>query len=74
MTLIIKSSRGANYLYFQAGPKSLYIAPENDHSKAKQENVIEALKYTRERINHYNDSFDELLQFLPPKERKRYVR
>lgn len=74
MTLIVKISRGAKYLYFQAGPTSLYIAPEDDHSKAKQENVIKALEYTRERISHYNESFDELLQFLPPRERKQYTR
>ena len=74
MTLITKTSSGADYLYFQAGPKSLYIAPKNDPSKAKQENVIKALEYTRERINHYNKSFDELLQFIPPSERKKYAK
>jgi len=74
MTLIVKTSRGAKYLYFQAGPKSLYIAPKDDPSKAKQENVIKALEYTQERIDHYNKSFDEILQFLPPKERKQHAR
>ena len=72
--MIVKTSRGAKYLYFQAGPKSLYIAPKDDPSKAKQENVIKALEYTQERINHYNKSFDEILQFLPPKERKQYAK
>ncbi|MDE0525082.1 MAG: hypothetical protein OXI27_00560 [Thaumarchaeota archaeon] len=74
MALIVKISRGAKYLYFQAGPKSLYIAPQGDPSKAKQENVVKALEYTRERINHYNASFDELLQFLPAKERKQHAK
>ena len=74
MALITKTSNGAQYLYFQAGKKSLYIAPQNDPSKAKIENVIEALEYTQERINHYHESLDELLQFLPAKERKQYAR
>lgn len=52
----------------------MYIAPKNNHSKAKQENVIKALEYTKERMNHYAASFDEILQFLPPRERKQYVR
>lgn len=72
MTLIVKTSRGAKYLYFQAGPKSLYIAPKDDPSKAKTENVKKAIEYTQERIKHYDASLDELLQFLPPKERKQY--
>ena len=74
MTLITKRSSGADYLYFQAGKKSLYIAPQSDPSKAKIENVVEALEYTQERINHYHKSLDELLQFLPAKERKQYAR
>ena len=74
MTLIVKTSRGAKYLYFQAGSKSLYIAPQDDPSKAKTENVKKAIEYTRERIGHYNASLDELLQFLAPKERKQYTR
>lgn len=74
MTLITKTSSGADYLYFQAGPKSMYIAPKNDRTKAKVENVIKALEYTRERMDHYAASYDELLQFLPPKERKQYAR
>lgn len=74
MTLIVKTSRGAEYLYFQAGPKSLYIAPKNNPSKAKVENVKKALDYTKERISHYNESLEELLQFLPAKERRQYTR
>lgn len=74
MTLIVKTSRGAKYLYFQAGPKSIYIAPKDDFSKAKLDNVVKALDYTQERIDHYKESIDELLQFLPPKERKQYAR
>ena len=74
MTLITKTSSGANYLYFQVGTKSMYIPPKNDPSKAKTDNVIKAPEYTLERIAHHNRVYDELLQFLPPKERKRYVR
>ena len=72
MTLIVKISRDVKYLYFQAGKESLYIAPKDNSSKVKVENVIKALDYTQERINHYRESFDELLKFLPPKERKKY--
>ncbi len=72
MALITKTSRRAEYLYFQAGKESLYIAPKNDPSRAKRDNVAKALDYTQERINHYNESFDELLKFLPAKERRRY--
>ena len=61
-------------MYIQTGPKSMYIAPKGDPTKAKQENLIRALEYTQERISHHNESLDELLQFLPPKERKRYAR
>ena len=74
MALIVKISRGAKYLYFQAGPTSLYIAPQDDPSKAKIENVKKAVDYTRERIKHYDESLEELLRFLPAKERKRYER
>ena len=74
MTLITKTSSGADYLYFQAGTTSMYIAPKDNHSKAKIENVIKALEYTQERMDHYVASYDELLQFLPPKERKQYTR
>ena len=74
MALIVKTSRGAKYLYFQAGAKSLYIAPKDDPSKAKIENVKKAVDYTRERIKHYDESLEDLLQFLPTKERKRYER
>lgn len=74
MTLIVKTSRGSKYLYFQAGSKSLYIAPKDDPSKAKTENVKKALDYTKERMKHYAASYDELLQFLSPKERKQHAR
>jgi len=74
VTLTVKISRGAKYLYFQAGKESIYIAPKNDPSKAKLENVARALDYAKERIDHYTESFDELLTFLPPKERRRYAK
>ena len=73
MALTVKTSRGAKYLYYQAGKESIYIAPKDDPSKAKIENVMRALDYAQERIDHHTESFDELLEFLPPKERKRYV-
>ena len=74
MTLVIKTSKDAKYLYFQAGKVSLYIAPKNNPSKAKIENVIRALDYAQEWLDHYTESFNELLKFLPPKERKKYAR
>ncbi len=74
MTLITKRSRGAKYLYFQAGAKSLYIAPKDDPSKARIENVRKAVEYTKEWIKHYDESLEELLKFLPTKERKQHAR
>ena len=74
MALIVKTSRGTKYLYFQAGPKSLYIAPKDDPSKAKIENVKKAVDYTIGRIKHYDESLEELLRFLPAKERRLYER
>ena len=74
MTLITKISNGAEYLYFQAGKKSMYIAPKNDRSKARIENVIKALEYTQDRMEHYAASYDELLQLLPPAECKKYAK
>lgn len=56
MVLITQTSSGAQYLYFQAGPKSLYIASKGDPSKAKLENVVRAVKYVQERIKYNNES------------------
>lgn len=74
MALQTKSSRGAEYLYFQAGRASLYIAPKGAPSKAKVENVVRALDHVQARLDHYGGAFDELLAFLPPEERRRYAR
>lgn len=74
MTLTVKTSRGSKYLYFQAGNESLYIAPKNNPSRAKMDNVVKALDHVRGRIDHHEASFDDLLDFLPPKERRRYTR
>ena len=73
MVLSVKVSRGIDYLYFQAGKDSIYIGPKDDPAKAKPENVIRALDYSRERVDHYLKSFDELLPFLPEKTRKQYL-
>ncbi len=73
MTLTVKISKDVEYLYFQAGKESLYIAPKNNPSKAKTENVIKALNYSKERADHYLDSFEELLSLLPADIRKQYV-
>ncbi|MDE0525018.1 MAG: hypothetical protein OXI27_00230 [Thaumarchaeota archaeon] len=73
MTLSVKSLNGIEYLYFQAGKASVYIGPRDDPAKAKTENVIRALDHTRERMDHYDDSFDELLSFLSPDARRQYL-
>ena len=74
MTLSIKIARGKEYLYFQAGKESLYICPKDNPVKVKMENLVRALEHTRERMEHYATSYDELLKLLPPKERKSYAR
>lgn len=74
MTLSIKIARGKEYLYFQAGKESLYICPKDNPAKAKMENLVRALEHTQERMDHYSTSYEELLQLLPPKERKSYIR
>ena len=73
MVLSVKISRGIEYLYFQAGKDSIYIGPKGDPAKAKSDNVIRALDYSRERTDHYLKSFDELLPFLPEVTRKQYL-
>ncbi len=74
VTPITKTSSGTDYLYFQAGSKSMYITPKNDPSKTWAENIVKALKYTHERIAHYDKAYDELFQFPPRKEHKQYAR
>jgi len=73
MTINIKTLKGIRYLYFQAGSRSLYIGPEDDPAKAKQDNVISALDYSQERADHYLDSLDELLPLLPDRMREQYA-
>ena len=73
MTLNIKISKGIEYQYFQAGKTSLYIGPKGDPEKAKVENVIKALDYSRKREAHYMKFFDELLPLLPVKIREQYL-
>jgi len=73
MTLSVKSLNGIEYLYFQAGKASVYIGPRDDPARAKTENVVRALDHTRDRMDRYADSFDELLSFLPPDARRQYL-
>ena len=73
MTLITKVSGGIEYLYFQAGKDSVYLGPKDEPAKAKMKNVMRALDYTRERIDHYTNSLDELLPLLPPDARRQYI-
>ena len=73
MTLSVKRLNGIEYLYFQAGKASVYIGPQNEPARAKVDNVMRALDHTRERMDHYAGSFDELLSFLPPDAREQYL-
>lgn len=73
MGLTIKISKGKEYLYFQAGKKSIYIGPRDDVSRVKVENVMEALEYSQERVQHYMESLDDLLALLPELLREQYL-
>ena len=73
MGLTVKISKGREYLYFQAGKRSIYIGPKDDVSRAKTENVIRALEHSQERVQHYLESLDELLALLPEPLREQYL-
>ena len=73
MTLNVKVARGHEYLYFQAGKESIYIGPKGNPKKSKPGNVARALDYSRERIDHYTKSFDELLPYLPTEIREQHL-
>ena len=73
MVLNTKVSKGIEYLYFQAGKDTLYIGPKDKPEKAKEDNVIRALEHVRERLDHYAESYDELLPFLTTKTRGQYA-
>ena len=73
MGLTVKISKGREYLYFQAGKRSIYIGPKDDASKVKAENVVRALEYSQERVSHYLESLDELLALLPEPMRGQYI-
>lgn len=73
MGLTVKISKGREYLYFQAGRDSIYIGPKDDASRAKAENVIRALDYSRERVRHYLESLDELIPLLPEPLREQHL-
>ena len=73
MGMTVKVSKGREYLYFQAGRKSIYIGPKDDISRVKTENVARALEYSQERVSHYLESLDELLALLPEPTRGQYI-
>ena len=73
MTLNVKVARGHEYMYFQAGKESIYIGPKGSPKKSKSGNVVRALDYSRERIDHYTRSFEELLPYLPIEMREQYL-
>ena len=73
MGLTVKISKGREYLYFQAGKRSIYIGPKDDVSRAKTENVIRALEHSQERVQHYLESLDELLALLPEPLREQHT-
>ena len=73
MVLNTKVTKGIEYLYFQAGKDTLYIGPKDKPWKAKEENVVRALAHVRERLDHYAESYDELLPLLTPETRSQYV-
>ncbi len=73
VTLHTKILKGKEYLYFQAGRSTIYLGPKDEPDKSKADNVVRALDYTRERMDHYSESFDELLPLLPPKQRDQYM-
>ena len=73
MTLNVKVAKGHEYLYFQAGKESIYIGPKGNPKKSKPGNVVRALDYSRERIDHYTKSFDELLPYLPHDMREQHL-
>ena len=72
MALNVKILKGNEYLYFQAGKRSIYIGPKSDPSKTKADNVMQALEYAWKRADHYDRSIDELLLLLPPELHKQY--
>lgn len=73
VVLNLKVSKGIEYLYFQAGKDTLYIGPKGKPEKAKEENVIRALEHVSERLDHYAESYDELLPLLTPETRSQYA-
>ena len=73
MGLTVKISKGREYLYFQAGKRSIYIGPKDDASRVKTENVVRALDHSLGRVQHYLESLDELLPLLPEPLRVQYL-
>lgn len=73
MGLTVKISKGREYLYYQAGKRSIYIGPKDDVSRVKTENVVRALDHSLGRVQHYLESLDELLPLLPKPLRAQYL-
>lgn len=72
MALNVKILKGNEYLYFQAGKRSIYIGPKSDPSKTKTDNVVQALEYAWMRAEYHDKSIDDLLLLLPTDLRKQY--
>ena len=73
MGLTVKISKGREYLYFQAGKRSIYIGPKDDASRVKTDNVVRALDHSLGRVQHYLESLDELLPLLPEPLREQHL-
>lgn len=73
VTLHIKVLKEKEYLYFQAGKSTIYLGPKDEPDKSKADNVMRALDHTQERMDHYTESFDELLPLLPPTLREQCI-
>ena len=73
MGLTIKTAKDKEYLYYQAGKKTIYIGPKDAPSKAKTDGIIQALEHSRQRVQHYLKSTDELLDMLPEPLRKQQL-
>ena len=73
MTLHTKTLKGKEYIYYQAGRNTIYLGPKDDPDRSKADNVMRALDHTKERIDHYTESFDELVPLLPPRLREQCV-
>lgn len=65
MVFKVKSYKGREYLYYQAGKKAIYIGPKGNPTKVKVENLLLALDHSTGRVHHYLETLDDLLALLP---------